>query len=171
MSKNWVVVFITIIMMVVGSIATAGGPCYRVPQATQGAPCGAPMVGPQSNYWGDAPLPGLCGGIIALPFLVCGSLLGGNAGGPCGPPPCGPVPRYAPAQQCAPVQYAPPAQCGPPVQYAPPSCAPPVPQYGPQYRPQYGPPPAGYGYAPPGGPTGIPCIDMLAGFFGGQGSM
>ena len=29
MSKNWVVVFITILTMVVGSIATAGGPCYR----------------------------------------------------------------------------------------------------------------------------------------------
>jgi hypothetical protein len=150
MSNKWVVVFITIILTVVGTVAMAGGPAYSVPQTTQGAPCGPNVGGPQSNYWGDAPIPGLCGGVIALPFLVVGSLLGGNPAGPYGPAPYGPAP------------YGPPTQACPPGSYAPPACPPGAPQYG-------GPPP-GYGYAPPAGPlSGIPCLDMFSSFFGGQG--
>ncbi len=78
------------------SLATAGGPPYG-PAA---GPCGRGYAPNPCAYWGDAPFPGLCGGVVGLPFLVVGSLLGGNPTGPCGPPPS---PRYG----CAPPPYPP----------------------------------------------------------------
>jgi hypothetical protein len=107
-------VCITMIMSV--AVAYAGGP----PAVRGQGPCGP---GPAANcsYWGDAPFPGLCGGMVALPFLVVGSLLGGNTAGPCGPPPspatgCAPPPPpprpMAQAQPAPNMAYAPPAQSG-----------------------------------------------------------
>ncbi len=87
MVKRVVSVFLSIVMLTSASLVFAGGPpaapvppaCYPAKPCGPGGPAGAP-----SAYWGDAPIPGLCGGIIALPFLVCGSLLGGNTADPMG---------------------------------------------------------------------------------------
>lgn len=132
--------FICVTLLTCASLAMAGG----APPAARpyGAPC-PPAYGPGGNpcaYWGDAPLPGLCGGIVALPFLVVGTLLGGNPTGPCGPPPSV---RY----NCAPPPYPPQKYYAPPAAY---------------YGPAYGP----WGY---GGPTvgGIPAFDIVSGLVGG----
>ncbi len=148
MLTRLVVVFTVVITVAVSPLALAGGPQYRTQcaPAQAPAPCGPAMGYPPSPYWGDAPLPGLCGGVIALPFLVVGSLLGGNPAGPYGPHPGAPAPN-CPPPTCA------PAACPP---------------GGPQYGPQYGPPPAGYRYGPPAYPmSAVPGFDMLAGFLGG----
>jgi hypothetical protein len=54
-------------------------------------PCGPypysakfPWPPPSSPYWGDA-VSRTFGGVVALPFLVVGSLLGGNTAGPMAP--------------------------------------------------------------------------------------
>jgi len=112
---------ICVAMFPTASLALAGGPVSAPPPYAYGSvkPYGPATYGPGRNpcrFWGDAPFPGMCGGVIALPFLVVGSLLGGNPAGPCGPPPrlrynCAPkpcpprryyrpygfVPRYGPA--------------------------------------------------------------------------
>ncbi len=167
MVKRVVSVFLCIVMLASASLAVAGGPpappvppgCYPAAK-----PCGpAGPGGPSSSYWGDAPLPGLCGGIIALPFLVCGSILGGNTVGAYAP---AYGPGYAPGY--APVSY-PPKYVAPPGAPCPPAypqaCAPaPRPVCG----PAYGPPPASGG----GLFTGLPCLDLCAsllGFGGGTG--
>lgn len=99
------------------SLALAGGP--PPPPAGQQpygvVPGGPGCYGPGGNpcaFWGDAPIPGLCGGVIALPFLVVGSFLGGNTAGPCGPPPsprfnCAPRPCPPPARGCGQPAYGP----------------------------------------------------------------
>ena len=162
MVKRVVSVFLCIVMLTSASLVFAGGPpAVAAPPACYPAkPCGpvgpGGPGGPGSNYWGDAPLPGLCGGIIALPFLVCGSLLGGN-----------PTGAYAPAygQGCAPAQY--------PVRYVAPQPAPCAPAYTKVYAPA--PAPCGPGYGAPGGGgvfSGLPCLDLCAsllGFGGGTG--
>lgn len=138
-------------------IAVAGGP--PAPPRPYGQPCAQPgPQGPQCAYWGDAPFPGMCGGVVALPFLVVGSLLGGNPTGPCGAPP---APQYGCAQ--------PPA---PPVQgYA--AVPPPYPPARPPYAAAT--PPAGY-YANPaqaGLLAGVPgiglCTDLISSVTGGAG--
>jgi hypothetical protein len=126
----------------------AGGPCASGPYA--GGPYGS-VAPPYSNYWGDAPFPGLCGGVVALPFLVVGSLLGGNTVAP--PPYAAPgVVGY----NCAP-RPCPPSPCAPMPQPMPRpysvSCAP------------------TYGCAPGGGSgggsvLGLPCLDVCAGLLG-----
>jgi hypothetical protein len=95
MVKRVLSIFLCTTMLLATSLAMAGGPpCYPPPAQ---APCG-PYGVQQGNpcaYWGDAPFPGLCGGVVALPFLVVGSLLGGNTVAPYGPPPA-PGYKYAP---------------------------------------------------------------------------
>jgi hypothetical protein len=118
MVKKVLNVLICIMMLASASLALAGGsvtgcappPCGPYPYS--GGPYGAPVAA--SPYWGDAPFPGMCGGVVALPFLVVGSLLGGNTAGPYGPPP-GPGFKCAP-RPCPPAgAYCPPpvAGCGP----------------------------------------------------------
>jgi hypothetical protein len=79
-----------LLVLLMSATAYAGGPVGPPPA------CG-PAGGPDCAYWGDAPFPGFCGGVVALPFLVVGSLLGGNAAAPAGPPPAayrgGPPPK------------------------------------------------------------------------------
>lgn len=114
-------IFICVMMLGSASLAFAGGPvvsCAPAPPACGPYPNAAtpygPPPGPASAYWGDAPFPGLCGGVVALPFLVVGSLLGGNTAGPYGPPP-GPGYIGAPAPYPPAKVYGPPpaAGCGP----------------------------------------------------------
>ena len=88
MVRRVFIVSLSIMMLSFTALALAGGP--PVAAAPCAAPCGPYpakpyTAGPACAYWGDAPFPGLCGGIVALPFLVVGSLLGGNTMGPCGP--------------------------------------------------------------------------------------
>ena len=146
MVKRVFTIVLSLMMLSFTCLALAGGP----PAAPYAAPCATPypakpcaVGGNPCAYWGDAPLPGLCGGVIALPFLVVGSLLGGNTMGPggCPPPQCGPRPY--PTKVCPPPVAAP---CGPP------PCGP------------------GYGYGPGGYDgllTGLPCLDLCAGLLGG----
>jgi hypothetical protein len=118
MVKKVLSVFICIMMLGVASLAFAGGPVAGSapppcgPYPNSAAPYGPPPVA--SPYWGDAPFPGLCGGVVALPFLVVGSLLGGNTAGPYGPPP-GPGYNYGPPPGPPGKIYGPPvaAGCGP----------------------------------------------------------
>jgi hypothetical protein len=115
MVRRVFIVSLSIMMLSFTSLALAGGP--PVAAAPYPVPCGPYPVkpyaaGPACAYWGDAPFPGLCGGIVALPFLVVGSLLGGNTMGPCGPGPAPYGPRPYPAKVYAPGAYAPPP-CGP----------------------------------------------------------
>lgn len=156
MVKRVFSLILCVMMLSAASLAFAGGaptvaaapaaPCYP-PKAY--APAGNPCA-----YWGDAPFPGLCGGIVALPFLVVGSLLGGNTVGPYPPVP-GPGYRYAPAP------YPPPAKV-----YAPP----PAPGCAPGYAPPaYG--PSAYGGG--GILSGLPCLELcssLLGMGGGSGT-
>jgi hypothetical protein len=118
MVKKILSVFVCIMMLGMASLAFAGGPvagcapppCGPYPYSAK--PYGPPPVA--SPYWGDAPFPGLCGGVVALPFLVVGSLLGGNTAGPYGPPP-GPGYNYGPPPGAPGKVYGPPvaAGCGP----------------------------------------------------------
>jgi len=135
--------FICVVVLASATLALAGGPVAPAPAAA--APCG-PAYGRAGNpcaFWGDAPFPGLCGGVVALPFLVVGTILGGNPMGPCAP---APMPRYG----CAPGPVA-------PVPYG---------RYGaaPGYPPTY---------ANQGILGGLPGIDiasgLLSGITGGQG--
>ncbi len=102
------------VILIMACVALAGGPV--APAQCAPAPCAPPPCGPAMGnpcaYWGDAPFPGMCGGVVALPFLVVGSLLGGS---PMGPPPApvayGPRPYVGPRAPMAPCA---PAPCGPP---------------------------------------------------------
>lgn len=144
-------------MLVAASFAVAGGPA----PAPYAKPCG-PNYGPANcAYWGDAPFPGLCGGVVALPFLVVGGLLGGNPSVPCGPGPAAPGYGYPPppAPYAVPRKYAPPAY---PAQYAP--------GYAPGYGGGYG----GGGLLFSGGvfedmPVMGICSQLLGGLTGGWG--
>lgn len=95
-----------LILVASGTLALAGG---AVQPAYQPAPYPGKAYGAAGNpcaYWGDAPFPGMCGGVVALPFLVVGSLLGGNTMGPCAPaaPPIYGAPAVrAPQPYAAPV--------------------------------------------------------------------
>ena len=182
MLRKTVTLFMCAIMLATAALAFAGG--------TPGVPCGpvcypprtacAPGAGPNSSaYWGDAPFPGLCGGVVALPFLVVGSLLGGNPSGPYGPGPAGGY-GYAPqGSACAPMPCAPqpcpprayaapcaPQPCGPPpcgpAQYAQAPCPP-------------APPCAPYAQQGPCGQAagnsgsifgGLPCLELCSGLLG-----
>jgi hypothetical protein len=142
------------LMLCSASLALAGGPsvagCAPGPYYQRGVvPAGNPCA-----YWGDAPFPGLCGGVVALPFLVVGSLLGGNTAGPYGPAPYAAVP--APGYGCAPAPV--PVRAYPPP-VAPPACAP-------GYGPAYGAP-----YAATGNSLfeGLPCLELCSGLLGGLG--
>jgi hypothetical protein len=111
MVRRVFIVSLSIMMLSFTSLALAGGP--PVAAAPYAAPCGPYpakpyAAGPACAYWGDAPFPGMCGGIVALPFLVVGSLLGGNTMGPCGPAAAPYGPRPYPAKVYAPGAYAPP---------------------------------------------------------------
>jgi hypothetical protein len=151
------------------SIVSAGGPAVAPcapPVSYPPKTCGPAAAPPSPAYWGDAPFPGLCGGVIALPFLVVGSLLGGNPSGYVGPPGAGYGPGYAPgaAAPCgppAPVSY----QCAPP--QAPYQCAPaPIKACPP---PNCVPPAGPYGAAAPssGGILGgLPCLELCTGLLG-----
>jgi hypothetical protein len=140
MVKRVLTTVLCTLMVAASSLALAGGPAY----GPGPAPC-AP-VAPGGNpcaYWGDAPFPGMCGGVVALPFLVVGSLLGGNTVGPYGPVP---GPGYA---------------CAPPPAPPRPVAAPMSPPCGPVYGSAY---PASFVANGPLG--GLPCFDMLSGLFG-----
>lgn len=159
MVKRVFTIFLSIMLLSSFSLVLAGGAPKAVAPAPYAVPCPpgqAYPTGPDCAFWGDAPFPGLCGGVVALPFLVVGSLLGGNTMGPCGYPP-------APAAQCAPRPY-------PPKVYAPPAAAPcgPAPYgYGPgPYGPMSS---AGYG---PGAYDGTlfnaaPVFELASGLLGG----
>ncbi|MDQ7782146.1 MAG: hypothetical protein RDU20_04655 [Desulfomonilaceae bacterium] len=142
MVKRVICLFLSILMVSAAALAMAGGPQY----APGGCPPGSVPPGPGGGnpcaYWGDAPFPGLCGGVVALPFLVVGSLLGGNTVGPYGPVP---PPGY---------QYAPPP--GPPQGYPGPMSPP--------YGPAYG----GYSALPinNGILGGLPGFDICSSLFG-----
>lgn len=132
------------VILAMACVAMAGGAVAPAPVAPCApAPCG-PAMGNPCAYWGDAPFPGLCGGVVALPFLVVGSLLGGSSMGPgpapvAVPAPYGPRPYYGPPN-------APMAACGPPAPAAP--CG-----------------PAGY---PSTGllSGGLPCLELCSSIFG-----
>lgn len=154
MVKKVLSIFLCLTMLIGTSLVVAGG----VPVAPG---CG-PYVGgqygavppPYSNYWGDAPFPGLCGGVVALPFLVVGSLLGGNTVAP--PPYAGPM---GAAYNCGP-RPCPPAPC------APAPCAPMPRQACAPYAAPCG---AGMGYQGAFGGSvigGLPCLDVCAGLLG-----
>ncbi len=96
MVKRVFAVLTCFFMLAMASGALAGGalapaPAPMAPCAP--APCG-PAMGNPCAFWGDAPFPGLCGGVVALPFLVVGSLLGGSTTG-APPAAMGPVPYGA----------------------------------------------------------------------------
>jgi len=144
MLKKGICLLAGLVLLASASIAPAGGPPPQAPQPyTYGKPCGpAPVPGQDPcAYWGDAPFPGICGGVVGLPFLVVGSLLGGNPAGPCGPPP-------TPANYCAPPAPYPAAK---PYYYPPP---PPRPYY-------YGP-----GYSSLGLFDTIPGMEIASGIIG-----
>ncbi len=136
MVKRVICLFLSVLMISAATLAVAGGPpCAPGPYAPRGGnPCA---------YWGDAPFPGLCGGVVALPFLVVGSLLGGNTVGPYGPVP-------GPGYQCAPPPCPPQGYPGP----ANPPC-------GPVYGNGYSAMPVGNGIL-----GGLPCFDICSGLFG-----
>lgn len=196
MLRKIVCMFIAVIFVTGGALALASGPvsfsCAPAPCAPRTYAPGVP--GNQSAYWGDAPLPGLCGGIVALPFLIVGSLLGGNTTGNVAPrfaqagfsPSCAPAPAY----NCRPVACAPqaPIYCAPmpcpPM--APVNCAPPCPPAPISYAPMPCPPaPVKCAVPYPGGVvysgvpqfaapavqnqsilSGLPCLDLCSGLLG-----
>lgn len=104
-------VLLCVAVLASASLALAGGAVTAAPP--YGQPCG-PAYGRGGNpcaFWGDAPFPGLCGGVVALPFLVVGTILGGNPMAPGSPPPmvrpnCAPRP-YGPAPYYGRYGYAP----------------------------------------------------------------
>jgi hypothetical protein len=107
MVKKILSIFICFAILVSASVALAGGPAGYAKYGQKG--CYGPRGGNPCAFWGDAPFPGLCGGVIGLPFLVVGTLLGGNPTGVCGPPPslkyqCAPRP-YPPARYYMPPRY------------------------------------------------------------------
>jgi len=166
MVKKFIGVFLSILMLCSASLALAGGAPVGPPVSYPLKPCGpGGPGGVPSNYWGDAPFPGLCGGVVALPFLVVGSLLGGNTAGPYGP-----GPGYAAGPGCAPAPCGPPAPCAPPVSY---TCAPPAPYNCAPQIAKCPPAPApcgpGYGYGGNGGSifSGLPCLELCSGILGG----
>jgi len=150
MVQRVISVFICVLLLASATLALAGGPpVAAAPMAPCGPARGYAPAGNPCAYWGDAPFPGLCGGVVALPFLVVGSLLGGNTVGPYPPVP-GPAYRYAPGAY-APGAYA-PGRAG---------CPPPAPACGP-----------GYGASGLGGGgilSGLPCLDLCANIFSGMG--
>jgi hypothetical protein len=162
MVKRVLSVFLGVLMLACSSLAMAGGP----PVYSQAVPCPTGPYGrsvPYSNYWGDAPFPGLCGGVVALPFLVVGSLLGGNTMAPYGPAQGGAyncAPRPCPPAPCAPMSYA-PISCAPaPAAYVP-GCAP---TYAQGCAPAYAP---GCGPAAGGGLLGgLPCVELCSNLLG-----
>lgn len=145
MVRRVFIISLSIVMLSFTALALAGGP--PVVAAPYAAPCGPYPVkpyaaGPACAYWGDAPFPGLCGGIVALPFLVVGSLLGGNTMGPYGAPPV--------AAQFGPRPY--PAKIAVPAPCAPPPCG-----------------PTAYGFG--GGDSifsALPCLELCSGLLGGM---
>jgi len=131
--------FVCISVFIAAPLALAGGAAQG--PAYYGAGYYGPPPGNPCAYWGDAPFPGMCGGVVALPFLVVGSLLGGNTVGPYGPVP-------APGYQCAPPPYPPrPAAVNPPC--------------GPVYGAPYAASPVSGGLL-----SGIPCLDICTNLFG-----
>ena len=106
MVKRIFSVCLCMLMVAITSLALAGGVApYPAPAQYQGGvPYGPP--GLFSTYWGDAPFPGLCGGVVALPFLVVGSLLGGNT---MAPPPYAPMAYPYRGKPMPPAYYAPPS--------------------------------------------------------------
>jgi hypothetical protein len=173
MVKKVISFVLCIIMVASASLVLAGG----APAPARAVPCPpnqyAPAGGNPCAYWGDAPFPGMCGGVVALPFLVVGSLLGGNTVGPYPPVPGPAAYPYAPAPYPPARAYMPPAAAGCPPAYGPPSCAPPPP-CGPQ---AYGPPacappppcgPQAYGPAASGSLfSGLPCLELCSSILGG----
>jgi hypothetical protein len=155
MVKKVLSILLCLTMLVGTSLVVAGGAPV--------APACGPYAGgqyaavppPYSNYWGDAPFPGLCGGVVALPFLVVGSLLGGNT---VAPPPYAAGPMGA-GYNCAPRPCA-PAACAP---------APCAPMARPIARPYAAPCGTGVGYQGAFGGSvigGLPCLDVCAGLLG-----
>ncbi|MGC8906391.1 MAG: hypothetical protein ACP5M0_02995 [Desulfomonilaceae bacterium] len=102
-------------MVMTGTWALAGGAPVAVSQAAPCGPGGYAVAGNPCAYWGDAPFPGMCGGVVALPFLVVGSLLGGNTVGPYPPIP---GPAYAAAARVPRVGVAAPVYAAPAAPYA-----------------------------------------------------
>lgn len=143
MVKRVMCLVLSILFISTATLAMAGGPPYAPAGCAPagGAPAGG---GNPCAYWGDAPFPGLCGGVVALPFLVVGSLLGGNTVGPYGPVP---PPGYA---------AGPPPV--PPRAYAGPVNQPCGPVYGSGYP---APVPVANGIL-----GGLPCLDICSGLFG-----
>lgn len=141
MVKRVFPVFTCFLMLAMASGAIAGGAVAPAPVGP--VPCGpapyGPAMGNPCAFWGDAPFPGLCGGVVALPFLVVGSLLGGSTTGTppvaMGPAPYGPRPGMAQRAPVAP--------------YGPPPCAP---------------GPAAYGST--GLLGGIPCLELCSSILG-----
>jgi hypothetical protein len=140
----FVILAMTCVVMAGGVVAPMQcAPPQCAPAPCAPAPCG-PAMGNPCAFWGDAPFPGLCGGVVALPFLVVGSLLGGSPMGPppaqMAPAPYGPRPYMAPRGPVAPC--APPAPCGP----------------------------AGYGPAAYGSTSllggGLPCLELCSSILG-----
>lgn len=151
MVKRILVFSLCLTTLMMASLALAGG---KVVAPVAPAPCGpvatcGPTVGPNPAYWGDAPFPGICGGVIALPFLVVGSLLGGNTVAPPAPVYGAPVARPYGSVPMGP-NYGPPA-CGP---VAPVGCAP---------------APCGPGGLGGGLLGGLPCLEICSGILGGLG--
>jgi hypothetical protein len=145
MIKKIICAVVCVTMLGSAALVMAGGP--PLPGVAPCGPTGARGYVPPGNpcaFWGDAPFPGLCGGVVALPFLVVGSLLGGNTTGPYGP-------GLRPGYKGVAAPY-------PPVKYA----APAAPGCGPGY---YG---AAYGGAGANNGLfgGIPCLELCSGIFG-----
>ena len=150
MVKRILIFSLCLTTLMMASLALAGGkgaPVVCAPQPCAPAVACGPTVGPNPAFWGDAPFPGICGGVVALPFLVVGSLLGGNTVAPPAAPMYGqPVPRgFAPVPMAP--NYAPPV-CGP----VPVGCG-----------------PAPYGAGAMGGGLfgGLPCLELCSGILGG----
>ncbi len=153
MVKKVLSILLSLMMLIGASLVAAGG----APVAPISGPCASgpyygPVSRPYSNYWGDAPFPGLCGGVVALPFLVVGSLLGGNTVAP--PPYAGPgmvgyqcAPRPCPPNPCAPMPRPMPRPYSM-------SCVPANPCGGGLFG-------GGSGIS-----TGLPCLDVCAGLLG-----
>lgn len=135
-----------VLVVLVGSLAFAGGPvcpapappqmCAPMPYTGPVTKCRPPvMCEPLPCCPPPCPPPSCNGssfgrgckkacnallGAIALPFVMLDNLIYGSDRSPCGPPPCCPPP--CPPDPCAPAVCGPPV-CGPPV-CGPPVCAP-----------------------------------------------
>lgn len=60
MGKRVICLFLSMLLIITASLAMAGGAPYANGRC-------APRGGNPCAYWGDAPFPGLCGGVVALP--------------------------------------------------------------------------------------------------------